>query len=178
MNSMALLSKLLAETENSKPENDFVDDLCEPNSTFIRKSPLNEHKNTEIVATVPNSSKKSSTAIWDDEEIEEEECDSRPTPEYDIVLGQTVSSEDVFLGMSGKTPSSVCADLLTITIKLPNVKPQEIDAQVNKDHIHVTTPEFFLSTYFPKPVMNETAKAKWHPKSSTLSITCSLAKAV
>ena len=46
--------------------------------------------------------------IWDAEEVDTHDPDfdddSRVVPDYDIHYKQRVGSEDVFLGMSGKTP--------------------------------------------------------------------------
>ena len=57
--------------------------------------------------------------IWNDEEINiqaEERPDDRPEPEYEIMHKQQVGTEDTFLGLSGKTPSTVDCDLILVKI--------------------------------------------------------------
>ena len=47
--------------------------------------------------------------IWTEQEINvkaEERPDDRPQPEFDVLYNQTVGTEDVFLGLSDKDPSS------------------------------------------------------------------------
>ncbi|XP_016147383.1 dynein axonemal assembly factor 6 [Sinocyclocheilus grahami] len=57
--------------------------------------------------------KKNSKNIWDEDEVTEgahfdDLNDPQPQPEYEIVLKQSVGTEDLFLGLSRKDPSSMC----------------------------------------------------------------------
>uniref|UniRef100_A0A8C1BJJ3 Dynein axonemal assembly factor 6 n=1 Tax=Cyprinus carpio carpio TaxID=630221 RepID=A0A8C1BJJ3_CYPCA len=63
--------------------------------------------------------KKYSKNIWDEDEGTEEAhfddlTDPRPQPEYEIVLKQSVGTEDLFLGFSRKDPSSMCCDSMLL----------------------------------------------------------------
>ena len=63
--------------------------------------------------------------IWTEEEIDiaaEERPDDRPQPEYDVLYKQHVGTEDVFLGLSDKDPSSTHCDALLVKVKLPGAK--------------------------------------------------------
>lgn len=39
---------------------------------------------------------------------------------YDIILKQSVGTEDIFIGLSGKDPSSMCCEAMLVTFILPN----------------------------------------------------------
>ena len=64
-----------------------------------------------------NNKKVVSKDIWDAEEVPVSgfgaESDPRKRPEYEILYKQAVSAEDMFIGLSGRDPSSgSCEDLL------------------------------------------------------------------
>ena len=68
--------------------------------------------------------------IWTDQEINlqsEDMPDDRVEPEYDVMHKQNVGTEDIFLGLSEKDPSSNCSDGLLIKIKLPGCKLKDIE---------------------------------------------------
>ncbi|CAF90972.1 unnamed protein product, partial [Tetraodon nigroviridis] len=76
-------------------------------------------------------SHKDSKDIWGEEEVAEgpqydEQQDARPQPEYEIVLKQTVGTEDLFLGLSRKDPSSLSCEAMLVKIKLPDTKAAEV----------------------------------------------------
>ena len=50
---------------------------------------------------------------------------------YDISYKQKVTSEDMFLGMSGKNPSTACCEDMIVKIELPgcNMKDVELDVK-------------------------------------------------
>ena len=71
--------------------------------------------------------------IWTEQEIAiqaEERPDDRPEPEYDIVNQQTVGTEDVFLGLSDRDPSSAHCESIMIKVKLPNTKFAQVDLDI------------------------------------------------
>ncbi|CAB1326717.1 unnamed protein product [Coregonus sp. 'balchen'] len=89
--------------------------------------------------------KKDSKAIWSEEEVTEgsqfdDLTDTRPKPEYDILLKQNVGTEDVFLGMSRKDPSSMCCDSMLVKIKLPDTKATDVVLDVKEKFLDLRTP--------------------------------------
>jgi hypothetical protein len=57
------------------------------------------------------------TSIWTEEEVnikQEERPDDRPQPKFDIKYKQHVGTEDVFLGLSDKDPSSLHCDSILV----------------------------------------------------------------
>ncbi len=56
--------------------------------------------------------------IWAAEEVLEKQQyeydDPRPQPEYDILFKQSVGTEDVFLGMGPKNPTTACCENMVV----------------------------------------------------------------
>ena len=74
--------------------------------------------------------------IWTEQEINiaaEERPDDRPEPEYDILHKQHVGTEDVFLGLSDRDPSSNHCDSLLVKVTLPNTKSANVQLDVKGD---------------------------------------------
>jgi hypothetical protein len=113
--------------------------------------------------------------IWDAEEVDAHDPDfdddGRVVPEYDIHYKQRVGSEDVFLGMSGKTPLTSDCKFMVLRIKLPGAKLKDIDLSVDKQKIVVQDPTYRLATYLPYPSDDAQGKAQWLAEKETLSVT-------
>uniref|UniRef100_A0A3B1IP25 Dynein axonemal assembly factor 6 n=1 Tax=Astyanax mexicanus TaxID=7994 RepID=A0A3B1IP25_ASTMX len=45
---------------------------------------------------------------------------------YEIILQQKVGTEDLFLGMSRKDPSSMCCESMLVKVKLPDTKACDV----------------------------------------------------
>ena len=60
----------------------------------------------------------------------EERPDDRPAPEYEVLFKQHVGTEDVFLGLSDRDPSSNHCDSLLVKVKLPNTKFANVQLDV------------------------------------------------
>ena len=68
--------------------------------------------------------------IWTEQEVNlqsEDVQDDRIQPEFDVLHKQSIGTEDVFLGLSGKDPSSNNSDALLVKIKLPGCKLKDIE---------------------------------------------------
>ena len=63
--------------------------------------------------------------IWGADEVsvnqQYELEDSRPQPEYDMVFKQSVGTEDVFLGMSMKNPTTASCENMLVSADSPGV---------------------------------------------------------
>ena len=71
--------------------------------------------------------------IWTEEEInikEEERPDDRPQPDFDVLFKQHVGTEDIFLGLSDRDPSSTHCDSLLVKVKLPGTKFAHVQLDV------------------------------------------------
>ena len=105
--------------------------------------------------------------IFTEEEINimaEERPDDRAEPEYDICFKQHVGTEDVYLGLSDRDPSSTHCDSLLVKVKLPGQKFANVQLDVKgptKQQLVVQSPDFYLSAFLPYPVNKEKGKAKF-----------------
>lgn len=56
--------------------------------------------------------------IWNVEEVSEKQQyeynDPRPQPDYDMIFKQSVGTEDVFLGMGAKNPSTASCENMVV----------------------------------------------------------------
>jgi hypothetical protein len=80
--------------------------------------------------------KKKTKDIWDENDVEEgaeydTSDDPRLQPEYEIIYKQSLSTEEVFLQMGYKNPSSSSCEDMIVKIQLPGVsKIDEIEINV------------------------------------------------
>ena len=147
----------------------------------VKLAPSNIVKSTFGNNSKSNDVKKATTvidplAIWTYEEIPNEEdlidkYDNRPAPKYEFFFKQIVGSEDVFLGLSDKSPSAADCTHLVIKIHFPGATMKDLDLDVTKNRIKASSAKFKLFTYFPLTVDSEKGVAKFDPKKDLLSVT-------
>ena len=87
--------------------------------------------------------KAGSRDIWSPEEVGTAADvvalpDSRKRPEFDFAYKQRVGSEDVFLGLSGATPSSIHCDTLVFRVQLPGERLADIDVDLTETRVTVS----------------------------------------
>ncbi|KPP65655.1 hypothetical protein Z043_115914, partial [Scleropages formosus] len=138
---------------------------------------IGPHKETEI-NPAPRC-KKNSADIWSEERLAEDEqsdgiadpiADPRQQPEYEIVLKQSVGTEDLFLGMSRKDPSSMCCESMLVRIKLPGTNVSEVDLDVKEQFLELRTPKFKLGLHLPHPVRAHKGKAQFIAEREVLEV--------
>ncbi|KAI7809498.1 protein PIH1D3 [Triplophysa rosa] len=120
--------------------------------------------------------KKKSKDIWDEEEVTEvshfdDLIDPRPQPEYEIVLKQSVGTEDLFLGLSRKDPSSMCCDSMLVKVKLPGTKASDLVLDVRETFLDLRTPKYKLGLHLPHPVHRQEGTARFITEREELEIT-------
>ena len=121
-------------------------------------------------------SKKSSTEIWSIDEIPREDAivdvnDSRVTPRYEFSYKQSVGTEDTILGMTDKTPLSSDCTHLVIKVHVPGAKMKDLDLDVLKNRIKVTSKVYRLFTYLPVDVDESRGNAKFDSAKEVLTVT-------
>jgi len=130
-----------------------------------KKALTNEKEKTE---SDPN-------AIWDAEDVDNHDPDfdddGRIIPDYDILYKQKVASEDIYLGMSGKTPMTSDCNYMVLRIKMPGAELKNIDLKVEKQKIVVHDPTYRLATYLPYVAKDKEGKAQWLAEKDILSVT-------
>ncbi|XP_062371622.1 protein PIH1D3 [Sardina pilchardus] len=172
--TLQALSSLLSKRDEDDDYDDFKTvqasaKLCPGN---IGPPSSNKH-NKEGSSTY---AKQNSKAIWDEEEVPEgaqfdDLTDLRPEPEYDIILKQSVGTEDLFLGMSRKDPSSMCCEGLLVRVKLPDTKASEVVLDVKEQFLDLRTPKYKLGLHLPQPVHQREGTARFISESAELEIT-------
>ncbi|TKS79441.1 Protein PIH1D3 PIH1 domain-containing protein 3 [Collichthys lucidus] len=120
--------------------------------------------------------KKNSKDIWSEEEVAEgsqydDLADQRPQPEYEIILKQSVGTEDLFLGLSGKDPSSMCCEAMLVKIKLPNTKATDVVLDVKEIFLDLRTPQYKLGLHLPHPTHSHGGKAQFFSEREELEVT-------
>ncbi|KAJ3099442.1 Protein pih1d3 [Physocladia obscura] len=79
--------------------------------------------------------------IWNEDDIELVDAyDKRSQPEHTIKYRQKVSSEDMYLQMSGKTPGFQDTDELVITIDLPHTEFKDIELTCTDEILDLRCP--------------------------------------
>ncbi|XP_023280284.1 protein PIH1D3-like [Seriola lalandi dorsalis] len=120
--------------------------------------------------------KKNSKDIWSEEEVAEgsqydDLADPRPQPEYEIILKQSVGTEDLFLGLSGKDPSSMCCEAMLVKIKLPDTKATDVVLDVKEKFLDLRTPKYKLGLHLPHPIHSHEGKAQFFSEREELEVT-------
>ncbi|KAI2667845.1 PIH1D3 [Labeo rohita] len=120
--------------------------------------------------------KKNSKDIWYEDEVTEgahfdDLADPRPQPEYEIVLKQSVGTEDLFLGLSRKDPSSMCCDSILVRVKLPDTKASDLVLDVRETFLDLRTPKYKLGLHLPHPVHKLEGNARFIVEREELEIT-------
>lgn len=113
--------------------------------------------------------------IWSSHEVAatgfNEEDEGKIRPEYEIMYKQAIGSEDMFLGMSGKTPSSAHCEDMIVDVKLPDALVKEVDLEIEVNHIDVRHKKYRLHLPLPHPVDPKQGKAEWDKKKENLRVT-------
>eukprot|EP00899_Mesostigma_viride_P014880 jgi/Mesvir1/23393/Mv21088-RA.1 len=142
-------------------------------------APVNVQAANEAARKKIQPKKDTSKDIWDADEVVDAFAaaelsradDGRPEPQYEFIYRQAVGTEDAYLGMGMKDPSSTSCETLVLKVDLPGAKSlKEIDLDVHKNHVHVSTPSFLLSTYLPHNVDDKRGKAQWDKDKNVLTV--------
>lgn len=146
-----------------------------PNNT--KKEVANPYTKIEAKVTKTRP-KKIDNEIWKDEDFKEDNIkeDGRPKPQYDILYKQSVKTEDVYLGLSGKDNSTLSCDQILVKIWLPNTNLKEIALEVKEQSIHIQTPNYLLNHILPYPVDKDKSDAKWDKEKGLLLLTLKVIK--
>uniref|UniRef100_A0A8D8R4W6 Protein PIH1D3 n=2 Tax=Cacopsylla melanoneura TaxID=428564 RepID=A0A8D8R4W6_9HEMI len=122
--------------------------------------------------------------IWEKDEIptidsvmdQDISLDPRAMPHYDIMYQQAVSSEDIYLQMGGKTPSSVSCEDMLLTVHLPNETRSTIDCDVTTQQVQLRSVHYRLSLPLPHAVLPHLCTATWDPDTEQLKLTLRLTR--
>lgn len=171
LQNLQALSALLSPQQEREEDED-----CETVTASAKLGPghIGPHlkKGTQVV----NGKVTNSKDIWSEEEVAEgsqfdDLSDPRPQPEYEVILKQCVGSEDVFLGLSGKDPSSMCCEALLVKIKVPDTKAADLVLDIKETFLDLRTPKYKLGLHLPHPVHSQEGKAQFFSEREELEVT-------
>ncbi|XP_012283392.1 protein PIH1D3 [Orussus abietinus] len=175
------LQELLSPTkEDSEPE----DDLPQAGARKLGPGDISVQKEAVPTHTGPHAALASNNDkdIWHPDEVEPgsrwdpRSSDPRATPEYEMKFKQAVTPEDVFLGMSFKSPASASCEWLTLLVKLPGEIREKVELSVESELVDIRSPKYRLHLPTPHSVEPNSSSAKWHESSSTLEISLKLSR--
>ena len=173
------LSNLITGGEKEDTENHFYSN--ETQSTLNHGNIVGGDKKKEIAK--PNTKIEAKynhriltnpkNDIWTEKDFQEEKFqeDDRPKPEFEILYRQKIGTEDIYLGLSDKDPSSNSCDQLLMKVKLPHTNLKEIGIEVKEQSVHLTTPQYLLNHILQYPVYKDKTEAKWDKNKSILLLT-------
>uniref|UniRef100_H3B2E1 Dynein axonemal assembly factor 6 n=1 Tax=Latimeria chalumnae TaxID=7897 RepID=H3B2E1_LATCH len=175
LSSLKALSELLA-----LPQEDDDDDNL-PSSSFAKLGPghIGPAKQDSKETVSGKGKPKDSKDIWDKEEVAEgseydDTWDTRQQPEYEIIFKQQVGTEDIFLGMSRKDPSTACCEDLLIKIKLPGTKLEDVTLDIKEKFLDLRSPKYKLGLHLPHPVDSKNGKAQFISDDETLEVSLTM----
>lgn len=79
-------------------------------------------------------------------------------------------TEDVFLGLSDKDPSSAHCEAMVVRIECRNHRLEDIELEVKRQKLLVLSSTLKLVLQLPYPVRHLEGHAKWDPKAQSLSV--------
>ncbi|XP_043275700.1 dynein axonemal assembly factor 6 isoform X2 [Venturia canescens] len=159
-----------------KDDSDSEDDLPQAGARKLGPGDIGAPKGTLQEHVGPHAPLKGDgDEIWHSSEInaapKTEILDPRAVPEYEMKFKQSVSPEDVYLGMNFKTPGSASCEWLTVLVKLPGETREKVELSVESDFVDIRSPKYRLHLSTPHPVDPNASSAKWNVDHSTLEIT-------
>ncbi|XP_078494861.1 dynein axonemal assembly factor 6 [Ciona intestinalis] len=164
-------------------ENEASDDEDTPDSSTPSLTPAsigpNSKKSSKKIETPYAKVDSDPNNIWNENEVKESnvfagEADPRPQPKYEISYKQKVTSEDMFLGMSGKNPSTACCEDMIVRIELPGCNMKDVELDVKQTTLDCRSNKFRLLLALPHPVDSKKGSAKWDGNKHTLQVTLTM----
>jgi hypothetical protein len=111
---------------------------------------------------------------WEEMQKNDEEIlDTRISPEYKISYKQAVTTEDIYLQMGLKTPSTASCEDMIIDIDLPDetVGIDRMDLDVMEESLDLKTPVYRLKLNLPHKVATAKSRAQFDTDKKILKLT-------
>ncbi|KAF1779000.1 PIH1 domain-containing protein 3 [Phytophthora cactorum] len=129
----------------------------------------------EVTRPIGQIRQEDPKAIWSIDEVpsDDEDDDSfetRARPKFEILYKQSVMTEDVFLGLSDKDPSSAHCEAMVVRVECPDHRLEDLELDVKRQKLLLLSSKLKLVLSLPYPVRHLEGQAKWDHKSQSLSI--------
>uniref|UniRef100_A0A182NEV5 PIH1_CS domain-containing protein n=1 Tax=Anopheles dirus TaxID=7168 RepID=A0A182NEV5_9DIPT len=163
-------------------------DIGEPSVKPGRKQPSNpaEHVKPCSYAPLethqPEEQPPRTLEEWEAEQLHQERSlfDSRKRPEYRISYRQTVATEDIYLQMNGKTPSTASCEHMIVEVFLTGepdtVGIHHIELSVKEQRVIVGSPQHYLELVLPHRINPDKGNAAWLADQKTLRLTLTMVR--
>ncbi|EGZ26773.1 hypothetical protein PHYSODRAFT_477374 [Phytophthora sojae] len=114
-------------------------------------------------------------AIWSMHEVPSDDEDddafeTRSRPKFEVLYKQSVMTEDVFLGLSDKDPSSAHCEAMVVRVECPGHRLEDIELDVKRQKLLLLSSTLKLVLHLPFPVRHLEGQAKWAHKTHSLSV--------
>ena len=107
----------------------------------------------------------------EDDGLQIDEADTRLRPEYDVLFKQEVGSSDVFLGLDPEVDvGSSCCNEILIKVKLPGETMRDLDLDVTKNRVSLSSKKHVLVLPTPYLVDAEGGSAKFETDTCLLRL--------
>ncbi|XP_066597569.1 dynein axonemal assembly factor 6 [Prorops nasuta] len=158
-----------------KGDSDSDDDLEQGGARKLGPRHIGGQKeNKDCLASHLKKIESTEGNIWHPSEVNNAENpdikDPRKVPEYEMKFKQSVTPEDLYLGVGFKTPGTASCEWLSVSVKLPQEVREKVELSVNSDAIDIRSTRYRLHLPTPHPVEPNASSAKWHNETSTLEI--------
>ncbi|TMW60119.1 hypothetical protein Poli38472_000161 [Pythium oligandrum] len=172
MAEILALSDLLANCNDSDDYQEHDDVRQTP---MITPASMTGHSAPVVDRPIGQIKPVDSKAIWLPEEVpsddeDDDTFDTRRRPTFEILYKQSVMTEDVFLGLSDKDPSSAHCEAMVVRVDCPKHRLEDIELDVKKQKLLLHSSTLKLSLYLPYPVRYQDGQAQWDAVKQTLSI--------
>mmetsp|Transcript_14704 Transcript_14704/g.41387 ORF Transcript_14704/g.41387 Transcript_14704/m.41387 type:complete len:181 (+) Transcript_14704:107-649(+) len=172
---LSALSELLDSSQVDRESNATTAVAPTPGSI----GPSQIYKNVKVPDAKPIKDPKE---IWDPEEVEEtvedDIDDGRICPTYEFYYKQAVETQDAFLGMGDKDPSSTQCEDIVLRIELPGTSSvKDLDLDVKPTYIKLYSTKYKLTMYLPHKVDDQKSNAKWDATKEELKVTLRIIRA-
>ncbi|XP_076183996.1 dynein axonemal assembly factor 6 [Ptiloglossa arizonensis] len=165
----------------TKDNSDSEDDLPQAGARKLGPGDINVQSVTTGQHMGPHAPlNEGADDIWHSSEIDavqnSETYDPREVPEYEMKFKQSVTPEDVFLGIGFKTPGTASCEWLSVVVKMPHESRDNVELTIESEAIDVRSPRYRLHLATPHPVDPSASSAKWHGDVSALEVTLKLVR--
>nr|CCA25287.1 conserved hypothetical protein [Albugo laibachii Nc14] len=121
-------------------------------------------------------------AIWLPDEVpsddeDDDSIDIRTRPVFEILYKQNVMTEDVFLGLSDKDPSSAQCEAMLVRIFCPNHRIEQIELEVKTQKLLMSSSTLKLVLGLPYPVRYQDGKAAWDAERCVVAVSLPIIRA-
>ncbi|RLN50879.1 hypothetical protein BBJ29_001567 [Phytophthora kernoviae] len=104
----------------------------------------------EVTRPIGQIHQEDPKAIWAMDEVpsddeDDDTFDTRTRPKFEVLYKQSVMTEDVFLGLSDKDPSSAHCEAMVVRVECPNHRLEDIELDVKRNLFCIYLIQFVIS---------------------------------